>query len=830
MKKTAIKRIIPHLVALVVFTLLSCVYFLPQLQNKVVNQHDIVSYKQMSQEVRAFEQETGEVSHWTNSMFGGMPTYQISSPVRSNLLQYVEKATNLFFGRPIGYFIALMIGMYVLLIALGVNSWLAMIGAIAFGFSSNNLILFEAGHTSKVRAIAFLAPILAGMIMTYRGKYLIGGSLFAVAMGIDLYANHPQMTYYLAMVAVIYVFWQFFEDLKKGNIVHFAKASGILVLGSLLAIGASWSKISSTLEYSKDTMRGSPILESTGAPKSSSETDGLEFGYAMQWSNEVIDLMAGVIPGIAGGGSAEPIVKGGAFAKFLRNQSNAKAPYYWGSLPITSGPAYFGASIFFLFVLGMFLVKGKLKWWLGIGVLLTFLLSMGKHFEILNRILFDFFPLYSSFRAPSSVLSVTAVLLPILGFLGVSKILNGDIEEKRAQRAILIAGGIVGGFCLLMALMGGSFFDFTAPGDARYAQNPGVAEALQADRASLLASDAFRSFGIIAIIAALLFFFTKNKISQVIVLAGIGLVSVFDLWTVGKRYLNEDSFVSKASYERNFQMRPADEQILKDPALYYRVMDLSVDTWQSAIPSYFHKCIGGYHAAKLQRAQDMIERYIGRGNQPVLHMMNTKYIISPEGVAQQNNNALGNAWFVNNIKTVQNANEEIDAMATGFEPATTAIVHKEFSDYIAGLNPNKSGSIDLTSYKPNELVYKSNTSGDQFAVFSDVWYGPNKGWQAYVDDKPVDHIRTNYLLRGMKIPSGEHTIKFEFKPASFASGEFISLICSGLILLGFLFIVGTGLKNWYEELPEVEVVQSVKKVVEKQTVKKTVSKKKKKKK
>lgn len=829
MKKTAIKRIIPHLVALVVFTLLSCVYFLPQLQNKVVYQHDIVSYKQMSQEVRAFEAETGEVSHWTNSMFGGMPTYQISSPVRSNLLQYVEKAANLFFARPIGYFIALMIGMYILLIALGINHWLAMIGAIGFGFASNNLILFEAGHTSKLRAIAFLAPVLAGMIMTYRGKYLIGGGLFALAMGIDLYTNHPQMTYYFAMVAIIYVLWQFVEDLKGGNLPHFAKASGILVLGSLLAIGASWSKISSTLEYSKDTMRGAPILASTGEAKSSSETDGLEFGYAMQWSNGFSDLFAGVIPGFVGGGSQQPVVKGGDFSKFLRGQANAKAPYYWGGLPSTMGPNYFGASIVFLFILGMFLVKGKLKWWLGIGVLLTFLLSMGKNFEVLNRFIFDFFPLYSSFRAPSSVLSVTAVLLPILGFLGVSNLLKGNFEEKAAQRAILISAGIVGGFCLLIALMGGSLFDFEAAGDVRYAQNPGVAEALKADRASLLQSDAFRSFAIIAILSGLLFLFAKNKISQVILIVGIGLITVFDVWTIGKRYFNDNSFVSKAIYERNFDKSPADEQILKDPTLYYRVLDLTVDPWASAKPSFFHKNIGGYHAAKLQRADDMYYKHISKGNQAVLNMLNTKYIISREGVAQQNNNALGNAWFVNNLTTVQNANEEIDALGTGFEPATTAIVHKEFSDYISGLNPDKSGSINLTSYKPNELVFQSNTSGAQFAVFSDVWYGPNKGWQAYIDDQPVDHIRTNYMLRGMKIPSGNHTIKFEFKPASFVSGELISYLCSGLILLGFFFTSGRSLKNWYEELPEVEVAQPLSNSAEKQSVKKTISKKKKKK-
>lgn len=782
----------------------------------------------MSQEARQFKEETGEDTHWTNSMFCGMPTYQISSPVKGNFLKYVEKATQLFFGRPIGYFIALMIGMYILLISLGVNHWLAMIGAIGFGFTTNNFVLFEAGHTSKLRAIAFLAPIIAGTILTYRGKYLWGGVLFALSMGIDLYTNHPQMTYYLALVMVIYVIWQFVEDLKAGKLVHFAKASGILVIGSLLAIGASWSKISSTLEYAKDTMRGEPILENTGVPKSSSETDGLEFGYAMQWSNGWSDIVAGVIPGFVGGGSLDPLVKGGDFSKFLRGQKNAKAPYYWGSLPFTSGPSYFGASIFLFFILGLFMINGKMKWWLAVGVFLTFLLSLGKNFEGFNRFLFDYFPLLNSFRAPSSVLSVTAVLLPILGFLGLSKLLSPDIDKSKAIKAVLFSGGILGGFCLLVALMGGSMMDFTSAGDARYQQNPGVIDALVSDRKLLLQSDAFRSFGIVAILSGLLYFYIKDKVSQAILLAVIGLVTVFDLWTVGKRYLNDDNFVSESQYDRNFAKRPADEQILKDPTLYYRVLDLSINTFNSAQASYHHKTIGGHHAAKLQRFQDMNDYHIGKGNQAVLNMLNTKYIISQEGQAQQNPNVLGNCWFVNNIKMVENANQEIESLDSGFEPSTTAVVHKEFSDYVSGMTPNKAGSIELTEYKPNELTYKSSTNSEQLAVFSDVWYGPNKGWQAYVDDQPVDHIRANYLLRAMKVPSGEHTIRFEFKPKSFASGELISYLCSGLILLGFLWTSGTGLKNWYENLSDKEEVL-IKKETPKQPIQKTVSKKKKKK-
>ena len=834
MKKTAIKAIVPHFIAVIIFTVLSCAYFIPQLQGEKVEQHDIITFLGMSNEVTQFKKETGETSHWTNSMFGGMPTYQIASPVKSNLLRYAEKAYNLFFSRPIGYFIGLMIGMYILLLTLKVNPWLAIIGSIAFAFTTNNLVLFQAGHTSKMRAIATFAPILAGVILTYRSKYLLGGALFAISMGIGIFANHPQMIYYFGMVVAVYVLIQLFADISSGKLMNFAKASGILLLGLILSIGASYSKIASTMEYQADTMRGKPILETKGEASSSSHTNGLEWSYAMQWSNGSLDLFTSLIPGFVGGSDGEKIDGSTEFGKILKRagQRPDRAPLYWGGLPSTSGPNYYGAGMIFLFVLSLFLIRGSFKWWVLFGVIFTILLSMGKNLEWFNRIFFEYAPLFNKFRAHSSVLAVTSLLIPLLGIFGLSRILNGTINKEQAAKFTLISGGIVGGICLLFGLMGSSLFDFSGGIDRRYLQMPqgqSIVDALISDRKSLLQSDAFRSFGIIAIFTGLIYFYLKNRLNQTILLSGLALVTIFDLMTVGKRYLNSDNFVPKSKYEANFKPRPVDEQIKKDPSLHYRVLDLSINTFVSAASSYHHKTIGGNHAAKLQRYQDMIDYHIGKGNQAVLNMLNTKYIISQEGVAQQNTNILGNAWFINNIKTVNTPNEEIESLGQGFDPAITAVVHKEFENYLSELNPNKSGSIELTDYKPNELTYKSNTGGDQLAVFSEVWYGPNKGWQAYIDDKPVDHIRANYILRALKVPSGEHTIRFEFKPQSFASGELLSLICSGLILLGFFGVTGRGLKNWYDELPEEDVIQQQTPSIKKQPLKKTVSKKKRKK-
>lgn len=801
-----IKKLLPHLIAFGVFLLLSCLYFWPQIEGKVVQQGDIIEYMGMSQEVREYEKKTGEKSLWTNAMFGGMPTYQINTVSAGNNLKLLDRVARLDIAPPIGRFMIGMVGFYILMILLGANPLIGIIGAVAFGFTTNNFILFEAGHETKLKVISYFPLLVSGMLLAFRKQYLWGGLLFAIGLGLNLWANHVQMTYYLFLTLVFFGIAQLIQDVRNGEALHFAKAAGVLVAGGLLALGSAASNLWITYEYSKDTMRGEPVLKNhavTASDKAAGNSKGLDWDYAMQWSNGTIDVFASFIPGVAGGGSNEPLGENSAIYQTLRQKgyrvpANFGAPLYWGDLPFTSGPIYFGAVIVLLFLFGAFTVNGPVKWWLALGSLFTILLSMGKNAEAFNELIFNYVPLYSKFRTPNSVLSVTSFLMPMLGFIALSKLINGELEQQKALRALYISGGITAAIALFFVLMGPSFFDFAGQSDDRYAETF-TAEAMRSDRQTLMRSDALRAFALVALSAGLMWAFIHKKITQTWILAGLGLLILFDLWTVGRRYLNNDSFTTKNNYEANFQPRPADEQILQDKDLSFRVYDMSENNpFSSTKASYFHKSLGGYHAAKLQRYQDIIDSALVRGNQQVFDMLNTRYFIAPGGEGedarvQRSPSALGNAWFVSEMRLVNSPEEELDSLGT-FNPGETAIIHNEFSDYVNGLTLNKAGSISLTDYKPNALTYKSESESEQLAVFSEIWYGPDKGWQAYIDGKPAEHIRANYILRAMRIPAGSHTIEFKFDPQAFKTGKSISFASSLLLLLA-LFGWG-GWQGW----------------------------------
>ena len=803
-----IQKALPHFVAIAIFLAACAAYFSPQLQGKVPQQSDIIQYRGMAQEAKSFQERTGETTLWTNSMFGGMPTYQINTVSAGNNLKVLDRLGSLFIKPPIGRFFAAMLGFYILMVVLGVNQWLAVIGAIAFGFTTNTLILYEAGHETKVKAIAYLPLVAAGLMLAFRRRYLLGGILFAVGLGLDIMANHVQMTYYFFMTLIIFGIAQLVYSIQRKELAHFGKATAALLVGGLLAIGSASSNLWITYEYAKDTMRGEPILETAGEPTSSSETNGLEWDYAMMWSNGAVDVFASFIPGVAGGGSQEPVGANSAVVKDLQRKgarlpANFTAPLYWGSLPFTSGPSYFGAVVFFFFLMGLFLVKGPVKWWIGLGVLLTMMLSMGKNLEWFNRFFFDYFPLYNKFRTPNSILSVTAFLVPMLGILTLHKIVNEKVSREEAMRSLKIAGGIAGLTCLFFALLGPSFFDFTTPQDQRYAQAGYDVNAIIADRKALMRTDAFRTLILVLLSGGLVWAYLQEKVKLPILLLGIGALVVFDQWTVGRRYLNSDIFVSKSQYQANFQPSPADQQILQDPDPNYRVYDATVSTFQSSKASYFHKSIGGYHAAKLQRYQDIIDRHLSKNNQRVLDMLNARYFIvsgqDGQPAVRRNPNALGNAWFVDNIRMVKTANEEIDAL-NEIDPGTEAAVHQEFSGYLNGFTPDKNGTIALTEYQPNHLTYRSESGSEQLAVFSEIWY--NKGWQAYIDGKPVEHIRVDYILRGLRIPAGQHVVEFKFEPVAFERGKLVSSIFSGIILLGLLGFIGYRGYQYVQNPPE----------------------------
>ncbi|HPQ20409.1 MAG TPA: YfhO family protein [Saprospiraceae bacterium] len=787
------KNWIPYIVSILVILLVCIFYFFPQFENKVVPQGDIVQYKGMSKEITDYRNKTGEEALWTNSMFGGMPAYQISTSSHTNLLQYPNKWLKLGFNSPAGVFIMGMIGFFILLVVLGVNPWISLILSICFGLGTGNMLLYDAGHNTKLATIMASPIVILGFILTMRKRYLIGGSIFAFGMGINLLNNHPQMTYYLGLVLGIWYLIYAFSDIKSRDFISLGKSSLVLLIGLVLGIGSSATKLMLTYEYGKDTMRGKPILEKTVDSKtnSSSHTDGLAWDYAMQWSNGSGDLLSSFVPYAMGGGSSEWISKESNLAKLTGSRKEIQAPMYFGSLPFTSGPYYFGNLVFVLFILSIFFTKGVLRYGLITAVIFTFLISLGKNFEFFNRLLFDYMPMFNKFRTPNSVLSVTGIFIPLGAALGLAALFKSDVDKAKYLKILRNVGIAFVSFYLIMYILGPSFMDFRSAGDARIGQ-PQIIDALVEDRMAMYKTSVLSSLLITVAGLGVIYLFVNQKMGKVIALAVLGIIAVFDLVHIDTKYLSYSSFETAKDYDKIFLPRNVDTQILADKDPNFRVYDETRDPFNSAMTSYWHKTVGGYHAAKLQRYQDMIDYYISKGNFKVFNMLNTKYFItknaSNEDVVQINPAALGNAWFVNQVLFVDTNNAEIDSIAN-IDPAGQAVVKSDFKNIVKNVNNTKNGDISLKEYGPNRLVYNCNTASDQFAVFSEIWYGDDKGWKAYIDGTEVPIVRANYILRALDIPSGEHEIVFEFKPEKFFLGEKLSLIFSTLILLLLAFVI-----------------------------------------
>ena len=814
MSKQIFRGMMPHLIALGVFLVVCCAFFFPQLQGKSVVQGDILHGNAIAQEVDAYKTETGKEALWTNAIFGGMPTYMIRFPVKSNKSWLLERTTRLWLKSPIGIFLSAMIGMYILLLCLGVGTWTSIFGAVVFGLMTNHMVLFEAGHNSKLRVLFQTGPMLAGLIMVYRKRYLTGGILFAMFLAVGVFCNHYQMTYYLGMYAGIYVLMMAYHSHRNKELEAFAKGSAVLLLGTLIALACSSSRVLTAAEYAQDTMRGDPILQDNQATaNSSSETKGLSWEYAMDWSNGSEDLLAMLVPRAAGGSGREITGTNSNLYKDLQRKgarlsADFPSPLYHGSLPFTSGPAYMGALLLFLFMLGAVWVKGPLKWWLVSATVLSILMSMGKHFGVFNQILFDTLPLLNKFRAPSSILTVTCIFIPILGALGLAEYFRGKLSADQFKKGLYVALATTAGVALLLALVGPALFDFTSASDPRLAQSGYDLDALLADRKKYLRMDALRSVLFIILGAAALFAHSKSKLNRGLTIGVLALLSVVDLWGINRRYVSPDSFNDNTSNFTAVVKEAVDDQILSDPDPHYRIHDLTRDPFNDSRRAYYHKMVGGYHPAKLQRYQDLIDYYIGRRTQHVLDMLNTKYFIVPsdggQPVVRRNPGAMGNAWFVEGIVNVENADEELKELAN-IDPRASALVHKEFENYVSGFDPVKNGTITLTSYTPDHLTYTSESQSDQLAVFSEIWYGPDKGWQAYLDGQPVDHIRANYILRALSVPSGAHTVEFKFRPQKFVLGQTISMVASSLLLLGFIGVLGWRLKQWATEQEKTPV-------------------------
>jgi len=791
---------ISHLLAVLFMLLVNVIYFYPQIEGKVLNQGDLVSSDQAWAAIAEYQKKTGKTYLWNPAQFAGMPALT-DAPNAMNLVSQVYGFYNMMLNDPIGMYFMGMLLAYVMMIFLGVSPIVAALLSVPVMFATGNVILWEAGHAAKIRTLIFTPLLIVGVLKIFEEKkYLLGFILLTLGFSLSFYARHPQMTYYVLLSFLVYGIVYLIYTIKQKDWAHFAKGAVLVIGAVVLGGGTSASKVWTLYDYSKVTMRGDAILKAEeGGGGSSSNVDGLDWEYATQWSNGFVDLMAMYIPGFAGGGSGEKV---GTDSESFKRYRIKNAPLYWGDLPFTVGPLYVGASVIFLFVLGLFLVKGNLKWWLGIGMIWLVLLSMGDHFSAFNRFIFENFPFYSKFRAPQTVLNTASFFFVLLAALAIKEIWNNPAKKSKKgvakhefEKPLWYSFGISGGVALFFALIGPSLFSFSGQGDAQYIQQGVDMSIFIKDRKDLMVGDSWRTFFIVTILAGLIFLYLKGKLNQVVMILGIGAVVLIDLMGVNWRYLDHSKYIRPNQLkEQTLAPRPVDLQIqqAEPDRARYRVHDLTINSFNSSSTSAFHNTIGGYDPAKMQRYQDLIERHISRNNQNVFNMLNTKYFIfnnNGETGVQRNEAALGNAWMVNQVMKVNSPEEEINAL-NSINPAETAVIlDSEFSGYMEGWMGGKGEGdrIDLVEYEPDRLVYKSTSMGESFAVFSEMWYGPNKGWKVYLDGKEVEHVRVNYALRGMRIPSGEHEIVFDFMPRSIVVGERISL-ASSIILLGLIFL------------------------------------------
>lgn len=799
-----LKRILPFLAPILLILAVNFLYFSPALSGKRLQQDDIMMGYAKGKEIRDYRENKGEEPLWTNSMFSGMPAFQISTKYPGNVLSYFQNALSWIGGKASSIYIIflLMFGMYLLLAAEGVNPWLAAVGAIAFGFSAFFIISFGAGHNAKVRAAAYISPTLMGILLTLRGKRLAGFALTALFVGLSVYANHLQITYYQFLLILVLIISEGVYSFKEKKLPGFIRSGLILLAAALIGIGPNIGNLWSTYSYTQETMRGG----SSELSQKKESKGGLSFDYAMSWSYSPSETMNLIIPMYTGGGMAEDYSETETYQSIegmlKRQMSPAQAAdqanrfsgsiFYWGEESLVNGGYYIGASVFMLFILSLLVIDKRNRTWIIAAIILSILLAWGRHFESLNRFLFENLPIYNKFRVPSMTLVITFVLVPYAAFLGVQKWIDGSMSQEEKKKILLKAGYIAGGFLVLFGLILPNMMSFDGLRDQQLAQQGIDIDQLIADRKSVLISSAGRSITFAAAAWAMLWFFLKGQLKLKFLAPALGLVVVADLWLFDKQHLDNDDFLNARDFEQIYAASAADQQILQDTDIHYRVFNTSVSPTSDSYTSYHHKSVGGYHGAKLIRYQDLIENQISKNNIDVLSMLNTKYLIGErqgQEIAQRNPEALGNAWFVERIKWVPNADAEMLALnADVFDPANEAVIDERYRSYATGIGQNRNGaSISLKSYDPKKMVYTANnpTGTDLLAVFSEIYYeGVDHDWKVAIDGKPVEHIRVNYLLRAMKVPAGNSEIVFTFEPKSYMMGEQIDKVFSLIMLIG----------------------------------------------
>lgn len=825
------KKLLPDLIAILAFVLLSFAYFFPaDIENRILFQHDTAAGAGAGQEVKEYYEQTGERSRWTNSLFGGMPMYQIAPSYDSTKsLQWVQKAYQLFLPDYVCLTFMLMLGFYILLRVFGIPVWLAGLGGIMWAFSSYFFILISAGHIWKFITLAYVPPTIAGIVLAYRGKLLWGGILTALFVALQITSNHVQMSYYFFFVILFFVGAYFEKAWRTKTLPQFFKASAVLIVAALVGIAANVSNLYHTYAYSKETMRGKSELVQTGdAAKQTSS--GLDRDYITQWSYGIDETLTLLVPNFKGGASAALSQSETAMSKANPMYSSlyGSLTQYFGTQPMTSGPVYVGAFVLFLFVLGCFIVKGPLKWALIGATFFSIVLSWGKNFMPLTDFFIDYVPLYNKFRAVSSILVIAEFTIPLLAIFALKRLLEEPEILKQEKKPLGISLLLTAGIALLLAVAPGSIGSGYVPAqEAQMLQNAvnqqmipanelsGILANLGEMRAELVSSDALRSFIIIGIGCSLLWLYASGKLRSSLTIAGITILCLADMWGVNKRYLNDAQFVPHSIRTETFTKTNTDELILQDTSLDYRVLNFATSTFDDNNTSYWHKSVGGYHPAKLRRYQEMIEHHISPEMQAaykaiasaggemdsvdankfrVLNMLNTKYFIFPAGQQRQtvpilNPHAYGNAWFVNKVQYVNNANEEIDALDS-IIPTETAVVDARFKDVLKGTMESYKdslSSIRLTSYTPNRLTYETNNAQDGIAVFSEIYY-PD-GWHVTIDGQPAELARADYILRTMYVPAGQHTIEMRFDPTSLHVTEGIAYGALALLVIGIIVAV-----------------------------------------
>ncbi|WP_418501506.1 YfhO family protein [Flagellimonas sp.] len=795
------KAIITHICVIGLFILASLLYFYPVLQGKAIFQSDIAQYKGMAKERDAYKELTGEESYWTNSAFGGMPTYQLGANYPNDYVKKLDRTIR-FLPRPADYLFLYFIGFYILLLCLKVDFRLAALGALAFGFSTYLIIILGVGHNAKAHALGYIPMVLGGIVLVFRKKYLLGFILTAVAMALEITANHYQMTYYFMLLVLLLGLVQLIYAIKEKQLKHFFVSVGILILAVVLGVATNATGIMATKEYADWSTRGKSELtiNPDGSPKEA--TNGLDKEYITQYSYGIAESLDLFAPRLFGGTGQENLGKDSKVYQYFVDQGLPPSQalevsglyLYWGPHPFSgpAAPAYIGAIIVFLFVLGLFLVKGKKKWWLLAGALMSLLLSWGKNFPLLTDFMIDYFPLYNKFRAVSSIQVVLELCFPALGILGLRELFRSNVGQKEKVAALKWSFVIILGLVAFLFLLMG-IFDFSGANDDQYRQYFGdaVLEILKSDRKAVYVNDTLRSLIYVVLAAATLWFFIKEKMGRNAFVFLLGGLILFDLVGVDRRYVNEDNFVRQRQMSEPFQASQIDQMIQQDDSIF-RVFDPQ-EGINGASTSYFHNSIGGYHAAKPRALQNLFEYHLYQNNLQVLNMLNVKYIIQQDEEGNSfpaiNDDANGNAWFVEQLIPVSSANEEILKLKD-FNSKTQAIVNTKTYPKLTKLRyeVDSLAQIEAVDYRPDHIKYRSSNPKDGFAVFSEMHYP--SGWYAYVDGEEQPHYKVDYALRGLKIPAGTHEIEFKFQPKVVETGSQITLISS--ILLGLVIVGGIG--------------------------------------